>query len=201
MKPISKAEAKRRKDRRDTISNMIRRSLIDFKDTYLKDYANFKLRVIEHEKAKWVAISTEEALAKHNEEREKDFIARYGSLKPTNFRGWHIATFRPTEMSTVEWEIEKCNRELATPTLNTLKWLTEAHEGYETKIEKVIDKVDKYEMSTRFMKIERIGDVGREFAFLISNEEMEVHARVIYACGEINAPHYRFIVTKRNKKS
>lgn len=191
MKPISKAEAKRRKDRRDTISNLIRRNLIDFKDTYLKDYADFKLRVIEREKAKWVAISTEEALAKHNEEREKVF---------NDYNRWSNRRFYPTTMNTVKWEIEKCNRELATPTLNTLKWLTEAHEGYETKIEKVIDKVDRYEMSTRFMKIERIGDVGSEFSFLISNEEMEVHARVIYACGEINAPHYRFIVTKRSKK-
>jgi hypothetical protein len=191
-KKISKAELKRRKDRRNRISHLIRTNLIDFKDIYLGDYADYKKRVIENEKAKWVAISTEETLKAYNDKREKEFNEYYSR---SSYR-----SFYPTNMSTVTWNIEKCDKELSTPTLNKFKWFTEAHEGYETKIEKVIDKVDRYEMSTRFMKIERINDAGHAFSFLISNEEMEVHARVIYACGEINAPHYRFIVTKRNKK-
>jgi len=193
MKKVSKAELKRRKQRRERISHLIRTNLIDFKDLYLKDYAEYKKRVIENEKAKWEKLLDSKTLEEYNKEREE---------RHNENNRWRKfpRSFNPTTLKTVEWEISKLEKELANPTLNTLKWLTEAHEGYEKKIEKVIDKVDKYEMSTRFMKIERISDSGSDFSFLISNDEIEVHARVIYACGEINAPHYRFIVTKRNKK-
>jgi len=200
MKKVSKAELKRRKDRRDRISHLIRTNLTEFKDTYLNDYAEYQKRVIERERSKWEKISTPELLAEYNKKAEERFNERYGNYSPNVYVPYSYRKFRPTEMSTVEWEIEKCNKKLQYSAINQLNWLTEAHEGYEKKIEKVIDKVDKYEMSTRFMKIERINNAGSDFSFLISNDDMEVHARVIYACGAINAPHYRFIVTKRNKK-
>ena len=71
MKKVSKAELKRRKDRRDRISNLIKTNLIDFKDTYLGDYAAFKNRVIVTELKRWEKLSTEEGLEKHNKKKEE----------------------------------------------------------------------------------------------------------------------------------
>ena len=81
----------------------------------------------------------------------------------------------------------------------TLGFINEANEGYNLKIEKLIKKLIESKIETRFLKIEEVYNQVGAFEFLISDSKIEVHARVIFANGEINAPHFRFITTKRNK--
>ena len=80
-----------------------------------------------------------------------------------------------------------------------LKFINEANESYKTKFTNLVSKIIDSDFKVTFMKVEKIGTNAKpnEFSFLISNKEKEIHARVIYACGMIKAPHYRFIITER----
>jgi hypothetical protein len=82
-----------------------------------------------------------------------------------------------------------------------LEFLNEANEGYNIKFERLIDTLVGYGIMAYPLKIEKIsGGTHFDFGFLISHSINVVHARFIFACGEINAPHYRFIITKRENK-
>jgi hypothetical protein len=82
-----------------------------------------------------------------------------------------------------------------------LEFLNEANEGYLTKFNRLIETLVGYGIMAYPLKIERInGGTHFDFGFLISHSINVVHARFIFACGEINAPHYRFIITKRENK-
>ena len=84
--------------------------------------------------------------------------------------------------------------------IQTLEYINDANQSFNNKIEKMVGKMIDSNITTRFFRIEKItGGTPYDFAFLISDDTIEIHARVIYACGEINAPHFRFITTTRNK--
>ena len=77
--------------------------------------------------------------------------------------------------------------------------MKEADASYRAKIDRVANKLVKEGINFLGLRLEMLKDVGMDFEFLISDDNMEVHARVIFANGEIKAPHFRFITTKRNK--
>jgi len=82
-----------------------------------------------------------------------------------------------------------------------LEFLNEANEGYNIKFERLIENLVEYGIKAYPLQIERInGGTEFDFGFLISHNNIVVHARFIFACGMINAPHYRFIITKRENK-
>lgn len=84
--------------------------------------------------------------------------------------------------------------------LLTLEFITDAAKNYELKLAKLVDSMIKHGIKTAFLRVQKISNTSKEFAFLISDKEIEIHARAVYCCGEINAPHYRFITTKRSLK-
>jgi hypothetical protein len=84
--------------------------------------------------------------------------------------------------------------------LMTLEFINEANKSFNDKIESMVCKMIEAQITRRFLKLEKIsGGTPSEFAFLISDDKIELHARTIFACGEIKAPHFRFITTTRNK--
>ena len=95
--------------------------------------------------------------------------------------------------------IEKLKNRLELNNLLMHEFITAANENYQIKFDRLLSKLMQYEMDTRFLKIENIRFSGSELEFLISNNDMEIHARAIFVHGAIKAPHYRFITTKRNK--
>jgi len=103
-------------------------------------------------------------------------------------------SYRTRMIASIEKQLERRH-------LLILSVINEANESYEAKLDKVIDKCINFGINNYMkMNVERVTNgTSSEFAFLISNDEIEVHARVIYAHGLINAPHFRFITTKRNK--
>lgn len=183
---ISKAQQLRDKQLRQAVSSKITNNLMDFQDMYLADYAAFQTMLLQRAIDKQTFLLNPKALAIHNENGRKDAM--------------HMGRrFYETTMDNVNGRLAMAERQILYPAIRTMRYFNEAKENYDTKINKVIDSVCKHMNDIRFLKIERVSDAGHEFSFLISNNDVEVHARVIYACGEINAPHYRFIVTKRDK--
>ena len=82
-----------------------------------------------------------------------------------------------------------------------LEFLNEANKSYLVKFTRLVETLVEYGIMAYPLKIERInGGTDFDFGFLISHSNIVVHARVIFACGMINAPHYRFIITKRENK-
>ncbi len=82
-----------------------------------------------------------------------------------------------------------------------LEFLNEGNEGYNIKFERLIETLVQYGIKAYPLQIERINSgTPYDFEFMITHSNIVVHARVILACGMINAPHYRFIITKRENK-
>ncbi len=82
-----------------------------------------------------------------------------------------------------------------------LEFLNEGNEGYNIKFSRLIETLIEYGIMAYPLEIKRINSgTPYDFEFLISHNTTIVHARVILACGMINAPHYRFIITKREIK-
>lgn len=95
--------------------------------------------------------------------------------------------------------IERREVQLSKPHILACEYYAEAKKGYDIKIAKLVAKLIQHGITTPHLKVEKVNNAGSELSFLISNAEMEIHARMIWAEGDINAPHYRFITTKRNK--
>jgi hypothetical protein len=93
--------------------------------------------------------------------------------------------------------VERLKTRLSRKNLLTNEYISEANKGYNQKLEKLTKVLVDYGIGTRFLKVEKIRSAGGEFAFLVTNGEVEVHARAIFVNGDIKAPHYRFITTKR----
>lgn len=171
---MTKAELKRQKQTRETLTNILNRRLIDFKNDYLGDYVAWGVRQVE--------LQLEDLKERHG----KQIPAWKGSSKM-------ITTDYSVSIKRTEEKLERSH-------LLTLELMEIANKGYQMKFERLIEKLVGFGFTPYKIKVETVADAGYKLTFLISNDEMEVHARVIYVCGSIKAPHYRFITTKRNKK-
>ena len=94
---------------------------------------------------------------------------------------------------------KRAKRRLSNENLLRFGFMQEAAEGYAVKFAKLVSKVADVVDSLEGLKVETIRNNGMELEFLISNYEIEVHARAIFVNGAIKAPHYRFITTTRRK--
>ena len=74
-----------------------------------------------------------------------------------------------------------------------------AKENYDKKVNNIVGLLVKEGFSHLHFRIEQISKCGAELEFLISNNVKEVHARLIFVNGIIQAPHFRFITTVRAK--
>lgn len=172
---VNKAQEKREKDAVNAITQHLTRKLVDFKERFLKSYVEYRFsefdRAIADRKKQ---VYDEKQLRYHYtlEAFQKDqtaFIARVEAQKALVFT-------------------------------NTHKFIVEAEENYTGKFNKLVRTLVDYGVKAYPLEIERISaGTVYDFSFLVRHNEIEVHARIIFACGEINVPHYRFIITKRGK--
>lgn len=161
----SKAQLKREKDNRNSVTNSLRIKLKEFKNIYLQSSIDHEIK------------TRENSIFRLNEEIK---------LSPKN-------------IIVLKNKILFIQKELDQNAILMLETLKDAELSFELKINKLIDKLLEEGFGSKFFKVERIGSGWNSFTFLVSNDIKEVHARVIFANGEINAPHFRFIVTTRQK--
>ena len=186
---ISKTEIKRiQKDARD-ISFKLEMYLKEFKNTYLGDFVDFRRSELQDKFDYQNNLATNpEALRKYNE------LAVSRSIRPE----WVTIL----DHSSFELRAKKLKKQLDLSCLNQLEWLNEADKNYKIKFDKLVARLVEFKVSAYRMKLVFIDDNNnKEFSFMITDHlERVIHARVIYACGEIKAPHYRFIITERKTK-
>lgn len=121
--------------------------------------------------------------------------------------------------------IERAKQEMSIIECLKVEFYAEANRSYEAKLEKLVLKMatSGIDFDTIMgLNIDFVKDRGHEFEILVypktrirrwdgdvqlTDEQMKqaeidateqfFHARMIYACGEIKAPHFRFITTTR----
>jgi hypothetical protein len=162
---MTKAEQKRIKDATSSVLSNLKRKLVDFKEFYLNDHAEWSIGRIENR------------------------LEAIKESSRTHIDGWEK-----------EKLVQSMETRLSRKNVLLLQFLNEADDSYNKKLDAITAKLVKFGFDHRRLNIERVTmEAAHEFSFLISNESTEVHARVIYAHGAVNVPHFRFITTKRNK--
>ena len=154
---MTKAAIKREKQLREKLTSVLANRLIDFKDLYLTSYVN------------WSKESIRNRVEKLKESHGKPFKVE--------------GRFAHSGIINNSRAIEALEFKLSRDMILTLEFINEANEGYNNKIQKLIEKLVKAEIDIYQLRVEKIGDVGSDFAFLVSDNKVEVHARVIFANG------------------
>lgn len=173
---VSKAELKRIKDAKDSFTALLNRNLKDFKNLYLQSSVEFGIKM--------------------EEKGIENCIKRIQDSEMKNTYG--MPSFNAEEAK--EQSIRNVESRRRPEMLMILEYINEANKSFNDKIETMVCKMIEAQITTRFLKLQKIGGgTSSEFGFLISDDKIELHARTIFACGEIKAPHFRFITTIRNK--
>lgn len=173
----NKAEELRIKQATETLTHRLTTQLITFKERFLTSYVNYRFTEfdIEIEQIKKAVYSVE----------------KNGSY------GYTLEQFNKDNAS----KIARIEGQKALKSTNTLKFITEANENYTTKFTRLVSELVKHGVRSYPLTIEKItsGSTAYDFNFLITHQTqiktVQVYARIIFAEGEINAPHYRFIIT------
>ena len=172
---ITKAEMLRIKQATETLKNLLTIELVDFKERFLNSFVDYKfneftmqiLRIQKRIDEKLSKTTSETDSYIKGLEYQKSLIEKQRSLKATN----------------------------------TLKFINEAAENFNTKFNRLVDELVKHGVRSYPLTIEAIssGSTENDFNFLITHKTtiktVQVYARIIFAEGLINAPHYRFIIT------
>jgi hypothetical protein len=172
-KTISKAEEKRIKEATETLTRRLRHELTDFKERFLASYVNYRFAEFD------AKIKQIKALVFDEEKNGRHYLALESFNKNNNY------------------QITQLERQKALKCTNTLLFINEANENFTTKFNRLVNELVKHGVRSYPLTINAISSGGTEndFNFLITHNEIQVYARIIFAEGEINAPHYRFIIT------
>lgn len=168
---MTKTEIKEKKRNIEIVGSLMNRKMKSFEDKYLGAYMNWGVSDIQNRLAHRIKTNGQVI------NPEKPLMGVYSN----------------------ELIIAKLETKLSRSNILALEFLAEAKKGYDYKMTKLIEKLVGFGINYLGLRMEKVGNSGSDFSFLISDDNMEIHARVIFANGEINAPHYRFITTKRDK--
>jgi hypothetical protein len=173
---VNKAEEKRIKQATETLTYKLNLELIDFKERFLTSYVNYRFAEFDAQIKQIKDIIYDEKQMKY----------RY-TLEMFNKDQAH--------------KIKIIEKQKALTSTNTLKFINEANENYITKFTRLVSELVKHDVRSYPLTIDKItsGSTEHDFNFLITHstqvKTVQVYARIIFAEGEINAPHYRFIIT------
>lgn len=172
----NKAEEKRIKQATETLTHQLSFKLVDFKERFLTSYVNYRFM---------------------------EFDAEIKQIQKKVYEKKNIQYNYTLEMFNKDQagKIARIEAQKALKSTNTLKFITEASENYNTKFTRLVSELVKHGIRSYPLTIEKISNGGTDFdfSFLITHstqiKTVQVYARIIFAEGEINAPHYRFIIT------
>ena len=169
----TKAEEKKIRQATETLTFNLKNQLVDFKERFLTSYVNYRFAEIDAE-------------IRHI----KNLV--FDTEKNGRF-GYTLESFNKNN----ERKIQQLEKQKALKFTNTLLFINEANENFTTKFNRLINELVKHGIRSYPLTINAIsnGSTSHDFNFLITHNEIQVYARIIFAEGQINAPHYRFIIT------
>ena len=167
---MTKAQIKRLEQARKALVNQLNIQLVDFKERFLSSYVQWKFAELESEL--------------------KKEIKRQAEWTDAQTRKWNWKPNFPANIARLEKNISQTYS-------RTLEFITEASENYNLKFERLVAAMIQAGIVNDSFRVEKIKNATEfDFSFLVTAGQLQVFARIIFACGEINAPHYRFIITK-----
>ncbi len=170
-KEANRAANKRARQTRENLNNRLSFQLGDFKNNYFKRFVDFRINELAQ-----------------NIEDSKTYIEE------------NKETLQASAVKVYERRLKKLEEEFSRKSILSLEFLSEANKNYTTKFNRLIEKLADSGINSLYFEVKAMNSgIAYDFGFLISDDEIEVEARFIYAQGEINALHFRFIITKRNK--
>ena len=98
---------------------------------------------------------------------------------------------------TKEQHAKSLTQQLTKKTMLSLNAMKEEEINFDGKIENVAAKMVKFGLTNVHFKVQEIKAKMGEIEFIAHNDDFQVHARAIFVNGDIKAPHYRFITTKK----
>ena len=101
---------------------------------------------------------------------------------------------------TKESLIEMIEKQLTKKTTISFEAMKEEEKNFDSKIENVASKMVSFGLTNVHFRIQELKAKHGTFEFLANNDKFEVYARAIWVEGDIKAPHFRFITTKREFK-
>ena len=223
MATISKAQEKRNKDKRAFLESRMARQLVGFQNQYLGDYLNYDLSIIASRANVFAGKSVEEL----NNHYKGKTLNQLGESKLNKWEldclNFEYRGYREPVIATSERVItyislndkEAAQYQLDNNHITSLGIYKEAKKSYDIKFDKVISGMMQYDFNS-YTKVDQIDNgLSGEFEILVWNPnpkalyktndlnlqlegvEFFFHARLIYAQGSINRPHFRFITTTR----
>lgn len=172
---VNKAQEKRDRQNTEFVDFNLRRKLQYFENNYLNSAVRYAFTKLNKEIA-----NTEQLI--------KDFPNR--EITERNKRD---------RVENHEHRLKQLKHVLSLDAKITLETITEAKKSYDEKVNRLVELLVKEGFGYAKFKIEEIANLGGELEFLISKDDKEVHARLIFVNGVIVTPHFRFITTVRQK--
>lgn len=172
---MTKAEEKAQRDNTNYINNSLRKRLLSFENDYLNGSVQYEFNSRKNRVNYFNNLIRDFDTREVTRSNRFETVANYVSRK------------------------EIIEAELALGAFITMNALNSAKASYDMKINKLVQKLVEEGFGYAHYKIEELKDAGSRFSFLISKEDKEVHARLIWVDGVEVAPHFRFITTIRKK--
>lgn len=175
MTTISKAQQTRDRQNTEYINSDIRRKLAAFENEYLNSAVAFE-------------FGSRKAAIRHLEDLIEQFPTRI-ITKENKY-----ATVRD-----YQHRIDRIKHELQFDATITMKALVDSKKSYDLKVDKLVETLVTEGFGYSKYKVEEIKSRTSRLEFLISKDDKEVHARLIWVDAVEKTPHFRFITTTRQK--
>jgi hypothetical protein len=225
MATISKAQLKRDADKKSLIRSRVSKKLIDFKNQYIGDFVNYEVAQIKDvaNSFKGSDMKKVESQVIGKTLREVKLMDVFSNHELScmtlscELNGQWLSYRTPDNDRIVDGvglgSVKEAKRKLELLDTYKVGFYADALKSYEAKIDKVVDKMCQYDFN-RHLEVDDVSDIGSDFEILVWNPKTEnvytsdrdkklegveffFHARLIYANGMINRPHFRFITTTR----
>jgi hypothetical protein len=233
---VSKAQEKRNKDKKNLLKTRLNSKLIHFKNQYILDYVSYKVHQIRSVAETFDGMSEDEINSKFIGMTKTTAMVTDGIVSTYEYILMKTERAMALERGVYNVEckticaIQLMPRKRAIQNMKIIEILKadfykEAIEGFEYKLEKLVNKMMRYEWKSS-MQVDHVKSAGHNFEILVydkplisrwdesgdtpirltdeqyeekrrSATDLYFHARMIYANGLINAPHFRFITTTR----
>ena len=225
MATISKAQEKRNVQKRIALYSRVSRQLTTFKNQYIGDYVNYEIAQIKDVansfKGSDMKKVESQVIGKTlREVKLMDVFTKHELSCMTlscQLNGQWLSYRTPDNDRIVDGvalgSVKEAKRKLELLDTYKVGFYADALKSYDVKFNKVIDKMMQYDFSNNLV-VDDITSLGGDFEILIWSPKDEnayksdrdkklegveffFHARLIYANGMINRPHFRFITTTR----
>lgn len=185
---VNKAQEKRNRENFQFINSDIRRRLAEFENDYLNKAVQYEIE------SRQIAIKNIEKEISDLKEIKEPTVERYSTAFKKNRTVYVRDLIRDLEYK--KDGIQKQLKFDATIKMNTFN---SSKKSYDEKVNRLVETLVSENFGYSRYNVEELRDRSSRFEFLISNNEKECHARLIWVDAVEVAPHFRFITTTRKK--